>query len=147
MTFTRSTLIRILPTLFGIIAGAPLAMAGVTDHANLVAIDYDTGNLFSVSTDTGIIQLIGDPGIDGNVFALATFDTIISIFIAFAIFALIMATTGIYGVISFAVSQRTQEIGIRMALGAHGGSVVRMITRQAMWLVGIGVVAGLVENL
>ena len=69
MTFTRSTLIRILPTLFGIIVCTPLAMAGVTDHPDLVAIDYDTGNLFSVSTDTGIIRLIGDPGIDDTNFS------------------------------------------------------------------------------
>ena len=73
---------------------------------------------------------------------LATFSTIISIFIVFAVFALIMAATGIYGVISFSVSQRTQEIGIRMALGAHGNDVMRMISRQALWLVGIGLAIG-----
>ena len=69
MTFAKSTLIHVLPTLFGIMVCAPLAMAGVTDHADLVAIDYDTGHLFSVSTENGIIQLIGDPGIDDTNFS------------------------------------------------------------------------------
>jgi len=78
---------------------------------------------------------------------LATSDAMVTIFIVFAVFALIMATTGIYGVLSFAVSQRTQEIGIRMALGAHGNDVVRMISRQALWLVGIGLALGAVGSL
>jgi putative ABC transport system permease protein len=68
--------------------------------------------------------------------------TIFSIFILFALFALAMAAAGIYGVMAFAVSQRTQEIGIRMALGAQGGDVARMIARQAMWMIGAGVAVG-----
>jgi len=75
---------------------------------------------------------------------LAVFDTLISIFVSFAVFALVMASTGIYGVISFSVSQRAQEIGIRMALGAESGDVLRMIVRQSLWLVGIGVAVGTV---
>jgi len=73
---------------------------------------------------------------------LATFDAFMSLFVFFAGFALMMASTGIYGVLSFSVAQRSQEIGIRMALGAHGKDVVRMISRQALWLVGIGVAIG-----
>jgi len=72
----------------------------------------------------------------------ATADAMISMFVFFAGFALLMASTGIYGVLSFSVAQRSQEIGIRMALGAHRSSVMRMIGRQALWLVGIGVVIG-----
>jgi len=89
-------------------------------------------------------QPLGDVRTLSQIFSdnLATFDTIITIFIVFAVFALIMASTGIYGVISFAVAQRTQEIGIRMALGAHGNEVMRMIGRQAMWLVGAGIAVG-----
>ncbi len=89
-------------------------------------------------------QPLGDVRTLSQIFSdnLATFDTIITIFIVFAVFALVMASTGIYGVISFAVAQRTQEIGIRMALGAHGSEVMRMIGRQAMWLVGAGIVVG-----
>ena len=62
----------------------------------------------------------------------------------FAGVALILAAIGIFGVLSFAVSQRTREIGIRMALGAQERSVVRMVVGQAMSLVVAGVVLGVI---
>jgi putative ABC transport system permease protein len=62
----------------------------------------------------------------------------------FASVALVLAAIGIFGVLSYAVSQRTREIGIRMALGAQGGSVIGLIVRQAMLLVASGVIAGTV---
>lgn len=59
------------------------------------------------------------------------------------IFALILAAVGIYSVVSFTVSERTQEIGLRVALGAHGGRVRRLVVRQALLPVLAGAVAGL----
>ena len=62
----------------------------------------------------------------------------------FAALALVLAVVGLYGVISYSVSQRTREIGVRMALGAQQSSVYRMILSEAGWLSGIGIAAGLI---
>jgi putative ABC transport system permease protein len=63
---------------------------------------------------------------------------------AFALLALVLAGVGVYGVMAYSVSQRTQEIGVRMALGATVESVFRMILGQALRLIGLGVGIGLV---
>jgi ABC-type antimicrobial peptide transport system permease subunit len=59
--------------------------------------------------------------------------------------ALLLGVVGIYGVISYSVSQRTREIGIRIALGAPAGNVQQMFVRHGLLLTGIGVACGIVS--
>jgi putative ABC transport system permease protein len=88
------------------------------------------------------------------VFQLATMDDVISrslttrrlvlvLLLAFAGLALVLSAAGVYGVISYGVSQRTREIGIRLALGAHGTDVLGMILGGALRVLAIGIAAGL----
>ncbi|HEY8314366.1 MAG TPA: ABC transporter permease [Candidatus Baltobacteraceae bacterium] len=66
------------------------------------------------------------------------------LFSALAIVALLLAATGVYAVMGYSVSQRSHEIGIRIALGAGAGTVILLVLRTAFALIGIGIAAGLV---
>jgi putative ABC transport system permease protein len=61
----------------------------------------------------------------------------------FGVVGLVLAAVGLYGVTAYGVEQRTSEIGVRMALGAHRGSVMAMVVRGAFWHVGIGLALGI----
>jgi putative ABC transport system permease protein len=68
------------------------------------------------------------------------------LFLTFGLAALVLAAAGLYGVMAFSVHQRTPEIGVRMAMGADRRGVLRMILRQGLWRVAVGVAIGIVPG-
>lgn len=79
--------------------------------------------------------------VDRAIWFFSVFGTV---FIVFGLAALFMASVGLYGVLSFAVSRRTQEMGIRMALGAASRDVISLVARQGAVQLGVGLAIGLV---
>jgi putative ABC transport system permease protein len=69
-----------------------------------------------------------------------------SLVLLFAVAATLLASLGIYGVVSYSVAQRTNEMGIRIALGARPGSITRMVLRQGLLPVAAGLAAGMVAS-
>ena len=110
--------------------GDPASMIkGIADAVTLVDRDLPLAN---VKTMTQIV----DESLAGDRFSTVLYGS-------FAALALVLAGVGIYGVMAFMVSQQTHEIGLRLALGAGRGQVVRMILRKGMSLALLGLASGL----
>ncbi len=96
--------------------------------------------LEGLDRDLSISQVLTmEEYVDQFFVGVQVFNVILS---AFGLVALLLASLGTYGVLAYSVSRRGHEIGIRMALGAEGGQVVRMIAKQGVWLGIIGLVLG-----
>jgi ABC-type antimicrobial peptide transport system permease subunit len=63
--------------------------------------------------------------------------------VAFGVLATLLAAVGLYGVVSYSVSRRTREFGIRLALGAAPGSLLLFVMREVGWLIAVGAAVGL----
>jgi len=77
---------------------------------------------------------------------LLLFEVVASLAGIMGTLGLVLAIVGVYGVLSYVVSQRTMEIGVRMALGAQRGDILRIVYRQGLWIVGIGLAVGLAAS-
>ncbi len=77
---------------------------------------------------------------------LLLFQVVASLAGVMGMLGLVLAIVGVYGVLSYVVSQKTSEIGVRMALGAQRSDILAMVYRQGLWIVGIGLVIGLAAS-
>jgi len=112
------------------IAGDPAAFAR-TLRREVQALDQDQP-IYNVHTYDDVVMN-----------SLGTRRVSMQLFTVFGCAALFLSAVGIYGVMAYSVTQRTQEIGIRMALGAQKSDILRLVVRQGMTLALIGVIAGL----
>jgi len=111
-------------------ASDPLAIARAVRN-EVLAIDRNQ----PVSDVKTLAQRVDD--------AVAVSRSLMMLFAAFALLALVLASVGIYGIVSYAVTQRTHEIGIRMALGARAANVLSLIMKNGLTLVLTGIVLGM----
>ncbi len=128
----------------------PIAQSDVTNFVSIAvrtrgepsSVTQDVRSaVASLNADLAIYQVLSMKEVIGRqTWFYKVFGTL---FVAFGCSALFLALAGLYGVMSFAVSQRTREMGIRTALGAKGGQLVRLVMRRGALQLAVGLVAGL----
>jgi putative ABC transport system permease protein len=154
-------------------ARLPLEIVGVVGHMRHESVrGFERESIYRVSNDAVTMALVArtngdqagaftalrqmaatiDP--DTPLFDLRSFEEYVGDEIAptrftmtlastFAVVALILAVVGLYGVVSYSVTQRAAELGVRLALGAHGGAILRLVLRHALAVAGAGISIGL----
>jgi putative ABC transport system permease protein len=123
------TMILVLRT-----AGSPMALGSAMQR-----------EVRSLDADQPVADVRAMEDVVGQAVSGARFNT--GLLTVFAVIAFILAAVGIYGVISYDVSERINEIGIRMALGAQPAHLLRMVLGQGARMAGVGIVAGLLLSL
>jgi ABC-type antimicrobial peptide transport system permease subunit len=114
--------------------GEPLAVAGAI-REQVRQVDRDQPVASIQTMDARLAASVSQPRVQMNVFGM------------FAGLAMVLAAIGLYGVMAYSVSQRTREIGIRIALGARGREVLGLVLRHGVTLVTLGVAIGLAGSL
>jgi predicted permease len=112
-------------------AGLPADTLGVTLRRLVNALDPDLPLYFVGTPKSQVESFVAQNWIIATMFSI------------FGLVAIVLASVGIYGVMSFAVNQRRQEFGVRMALGAHQSRILRMVLRQGAVQIGLGLAVGM----
>ncbi|HSG00221.1 MAG TPA: FtsX-like permease family protein, partial [Vicinamibacterales bacterium] len=122
-----------------------MAIAARTSVAPDTLIDAVRSRIRDVDPDQAVFDV---KSMDQNFReALATDRMLQGMFSSFALLALVLATGGLYGLMSYSVAQRRREFGVRLALGASTGDVTRQVVRQGLRLAAVGLAVGLTGGL
>lgn len=151
------TIVGVVPTMFSGDASHPRPPAYFAPlsqhHSSFVSIALQTSGPPMAVTQQ-VRQTVARLNADIPIYFVYSMDEALSrplwyirvfgtMFMIFGAIALFLAAIGLYAVMSFSVSRRTKEVGIRMALGAQAGQVIGMVFRQGLWQLGLGITLGL----
>lgn len=125
-----------LPPWFDLVVRTDMPLASITPSLTRAILEATPGAAIEYSTITSYMQE-----------AIVTERLMATLSGFFGVLAMLIATIGLYGVMSYTVTRRKVEIGLRMALGAEPGRVVRMVLAESGLLLGIGVIAGVLLSL